>query len=139
MRILPRSLLARTVLTIAVLLLASQAAWFELWRAYEREPRARQIAQRAAGVVTLTRAALLAAHPDRRRGLLEELSRTQGIRGYPIEPDELIHRSRTTRSSGAWPTRSGPRSAIQRKSPSTRMTSRPCGSASTSARMTTGS
>lgn len=90
MSLLPRSLLARTVLTIAVLLLASQAAWFELWRAYEREPRARQIAQRAASVVTLTRAALLAAHPDRRRGLLEELSRTQGIRVYPIEPDELI-------------------------------------------------
>jgi two-component system osmolarity sensor histidine kinase EnvZ len=88
--VLPRSLLARTVLTIAVLLLASQAAWFELWRAYEQEPRARQIAQRAAAVVTLTRAALLAAHPDRRRGLLEELSRTQGIRVYPIDPEELI-------------------------------------------------
>jgi two-component system osmolarity sensor histidine kinase EnvZ len=88
--LVPRSLLARTVLTIAVLLLASQAAWFELWRAYEREPRARQVAQRAVAVVTLTRAALLAAHPDRRRGLLEELSRTQGIRVYPIEADELI-------------------------------------------------
>jgi two-component system osmolarity sensor histidine kinase EnvZ len=88
--LLPRSLLARTVVTIAVLLLASQLAWFELWRAYEREPRARQIGQRAAAVVTLTRSALLAAHPERRRGLLEELSRTQGIRVYPIEPDELI-------------------------------------------------
>jgi two-component system osmolarity sensor histidine kinase EnvZ len=88
--LLPRSLLARTVLTIAVLLLASQAAWFELWRVYEREPRARQVAQRAVAVVALTRSALLAAHPDRRRELLEELSRTQGIRVYPIEPDELI-------------------------------------------------
>ncbi len=95
-RLLPRSLLARTVWLIALLLIVSQTAWLVLFGLYEREPRAKQIAHRAAAVVNLTRAALLAAQPDKRRGLLLELSRREGVRVLPLEPEEADVQSPTT-------------------------------------------
>jgi two-component system osmolarity sensor histidine kinase EnvZ len=89
-RLPPRSLLSRTVLLIAALLLASQAAWFAIYRAAEREPRALQVAHRASSVVQLTRAALLAAQPERRVALLRELSSSESLRVYPLELDEVV-------------------------------------------------
>lgn len=88
MRLFPQSLLTRTVLMIGGLLLASQIAWLMMFSLYEREPRAKQIAQRAAAVVNLTRAALLAAQPDKRHALLSELSQREGIHILPLEADE---------------------------------------------------
>lgn len=87
--LLPHSLLARTVLLIGVLLVASLAAWLSLFNLAEREPRARQIATRVAAVVNLTRAALLAAQPERRQALLRELSQREGIRVVAMEPEEI--------------------------------------------------
>lgn len=87
---MPRSLLSRMVLLITLLLLISQAAWFAIYRIYEREPRARQIAQRGASVVLLTRAALIAARPDKRVALLRELSQSEGLRIHPLELDEIV-------------------------------------------------
>jgi len=87
---LPNSLLARTVLLIGVLLVASLAAWLALFTLAEQQPRARQIATRAAAVVNLTRAALLAAQPERRQALLQELSQREGIRVVPMTPEELF-------------------------------------------------
>ena len=84
----PQSLLARTVWIIALLLIFSQIAWLVLFGLYEREPRARQIAHRAAAIVNLTRAALLAAHPDKRRDLLLELSQREGVHVLPLAPEE---------------------------------------------------
>ncbi len=84
----PQSLLARTVWLIALLLIVSQIAWLVLFGLYEREPRARQIAHRAAAIVNLTRAALLAAHADKRRDLLLELSRREGVHVLPLVPEE---------------------------------------------------
>ncbi len=84
----PQSLLARTVWLIALLLLISQIAWLVLFGLYEREPRARQIAHRAAAIVNLTRAALLAAQPEKRRNLLQELSQREGIQVLPLAPEE---------------------------------------------------
>lgn len=85
---LPQSLLARTVLMIGGLLLVSQIAWLALFSLYEREPRARGVAQRAVAMVNLTRAALLAAQPDKRRALLRELSQREGVHILPVEEDE---------------------------------------------------
>ena len=85
----PNSLLARTVVLIGSLLVVSLAAWLTLFTLAEQEPRARQIATRAAAVVKLTRAALLAAQPERRLALLQELSQREGIRVVPMEPEEL--------------------------------------------------
>ena len=84
----PQSLLARTVWLLALLLIVSQIAWLVLFGLYEREPRARQIAHRAVAIVNLTRAALLAAHPDRRAVLLQELSQREGVHVLPLAPEE---------------------------------------------------
>lgn len=80
---LPSSLLWRTVLLLVPLLVASQLAWFALTEYASREPRARQIAERAATVVNLTRAALVGSQPERRRALLAELDAAEGVRVYP--------------------------------------------------------
>lgn len=87
---LPKTLLARTVLLIGALLLTSLAAWLTLFNLAEREPRAHQIATRAAAVVKLTRAALLASQPERRQTLLQELSQQEGIRIVPMDPEEYV-------------------------------------------------
>jgi two-component system osmolarity sensor histidine kinase EnvZ len=86
----PRTLLWRTFLLIAGLILASVAAYFEIFRTYEREPRAQQVAQMVVSVVNLTRAALVTARPDLRRELLLDLAEREGIRVYPAEPDERL-------------------------------------------------
>jgi len=86
----PRSLLWRTFALLALLVLASTAGWFFIFRAYEVEPRARQLAQNLVSVVNLTRAALITADASKRRDLLVELSDREGIQVYPSEPGESI-------------------------------------------------
>lgn len=83
MRLLPRTLLWRTVLLLALLLVAAQAAWLMLNRMVERDLRARQISHLAVSVANVTRSALVASHPERRRYLLAELAEREGIRIYP--------------------------------------------------------
>jgi two-component system osmolarity sensor histidine kinase EnvZ len=90
MKLLPRTLLWRTFLLVALLMLLSVAAWFAIFRSYEREPRARQLAQTLVSVANLTRAALISARPDARRELLRELSDREGIRIYPAEATDRI-------------------------------------------------
>ncbi|MCL6555286.1 MAG: HAMP domain-containing protein [Burkholderiales bacterium] len=89
MILLPRSLLWRTVLLMALVIIASQLIWLALARQAEREPRAKQIAHQAAGLVTFTRTSLLAVPPDKRRFLLSELYEREGIRVYPVAPDDI--------------------------------------------------
>jgi two-component system osmolarity sensor histidine kinase EnvZ len=86
----PRTLLWRTFLLIAALILAAVAAYFQIFRTYERVPRAAQVAQMVVSVVNLTRAALVSARPDLRRELLLDLSEREGIRVYPAEADEQL-------------------------------------------------
>jgi two-component system osmolarity sensor histidine kinase EnvZ len=89
-KVFPRTLLWRTFLLIAALILASVAAYFEIFSTYEREPRAQQVAQMVVSVVNLTRAALVSARPDLRRELLVDLSEREGIEIYPAEPGERL-------------------------------------------------
>jgi two-component system osmolarity sensor histidine kinase EnvZ len=89
-KLFPRTLLWRTFVLIAGLILLAVAAWFELFRFSEREPRARQTADLVASVVNLTRVALVTAQPDLRRELLLDLQEQEGIRIYPAEADERI-------------------------------------------------
>lgn len=86
----PRSLLWRAFLLLAGLVLATTVAWFEIFRAYEIEPRARQISQNLVSIVNLTRTALITSQPERRRELLSELSEREGIQVYPVDPGERI-------------------------------------------------
>jgi two-component system osmolarity sensor histidine kinase EnvZ len=89
-KLFPRTLLWRTFFLLAALILLAVAAWFQLFRVSEREPRARQTADLVASVVNLTRAALVTAQPDLRRELLVDLQEQEGIRVCPAEPDDRV-------------------------------------------------
>ncbi len=80
----------RSFLLIALLLVVSVLASFQITRVYEREPRARALALQAVSVVNLTRAALVNADPFRRRELLVELNEREGIRIYPVTNEEQL-------------------------------------------------
>lgn len=90
MSLLPRSLLWRTVLLLAVLMVGGHFASLEIFRAAEREPRAVQIAQQIASVVNLTRAALITSDPAKRLDLLRDLSQQEGIQVYADAPNEPV-------------------------------------------------
>jgi len=92
-RLVPRSLLWRTVLLLALLIAAGHFASLEIFRTAQREPRAIQVAQQIASVVNLTRSALITASPDKRLDLLLDLSQQEGIQVYadaPNEPTEAL-------------------------------------------------
>ncbi len=87
---IPRTLLARTFLLLAALVILTTTAWLSLFRYIEAEPRARETAQLAASAVNLIRAALFAAAPENRPALFNELSTREGIRLLPAEADDRI-------------------------------------------------
>src|SRR5690606_34282232 len=87
---MPRSLLWRAFLLIAVVIVLAIGAWVQIFRAYDVEPRTRQVAQRVVSVVNLTRTALVTAQPELRRELLVELVEREGIRIYPAEATDEI-------------------------------------------------
>ncbi|MDH5534553.1 MAG: ATP-binding protein [Betaproteobacteria bacterium] len=90
MKLWPRSLLWRSVLLIALVLVLAHLSWWRIFLVSEREPRAHQVAQMIASVVNLTRAALITAQPDKRFDLLRDLSQREGIQIYLAEPDEKL-------------------------------------------------
>lgn len=90
MNLLPGSLLWRTFLLIAALMLLSVLAWFYIFTTYEREPRARQLSQLIVNAINLTRTSLVVARPEARDHLLQELSDREGIHIYPAEADDQI-------------------------------------------------
>ena len=90
MKLFPRSLLWRTVLLLALLMVAGHFASLEIFRVGEREPRAAQVAQQIASVVNLTRSALITGDPAKRLDLLRDLSQQEGIQVYAVEPSEPV-------------------------------------------------
>jgi two-component system, OmpR family, osmolarity sensor histidine kinase EnvZ len=84
------TLFTRSFLLIALLILASAAATFQLYRVYEREPRARELAQQTVSIVNLTRSALVNADPVLRRNLLIEINEREGIRLAPVTRGEVL-------------------------------------------------
>jgi len=84
------SLFWRTLLLVLLLIVASLAAWLQSYRVLERGPRAQTIAQQVVSVVNITRAALLYADPVVRTDLLAELAANEGVRIYPLEPDDKV-------------------------------------------------
>lgn len=87
---IPRTLLARTFLLLATLVILTTTAWLSLFRYIEAEPRARETAQLAASAVNLIRAALFAAAPEKRPALFADLSTREGIRLLPAEAEDKI-------------------------------------------------
>lgn len=90
MRLAPSSLLARTFLLIATLVLSTTAAWLTLFRFAEAVPRAHETAQLATSAVNLIRAALVTAAPERRLDLFIELTTREGIRLLPAEDNDQV-------------------------------------------------
>ncbi|MCF8178522.1 MAG: HAMP domain-containing protein [Sulfuritalea sp.] len=90
MKLLPRSLLWRTFVFVSLLMILSVVAWFVIFRSYEREPRARQLAQSVVSIANLTRAALISARPEARREFLRDLSDREGIRIYPADVADRV-------------------------------------------------
>jgi two-component system osmolarity sensor histidine kinase EnvZ len=87
---MPRSLLWRAFLLIAVVIVLAIGAWVQIFRAFDVEPRTRQIAQMVVSVVNLTRTALITAKPELRKELLLDLAEQEGIRVYPAEPHDRL-------------------------------------------------
>lgn len=90
MKLWPRSLLWRSVLLIAALLVVANLAWVQIFRVAERTPRAQQTARQIASVVNITRWALITADPARRYELLSELSQSERIQVYVDDPTERV-------------------------------------------------
>jgi two-component system osmolarity sensor histidine kinase EnvZ len=90
LRLLPHSLLWRAFLLIATLMLLAVAAWLSIFQEAELDRRSRQLSQMVASVTNLTRAALLAAHPEHRHELLAELSDREGVRVYPADATDQV-------------------------------------------------
>jgi len=84
------TLFTRSFLLIALLILVSAAATVQLYRVYDREPRARELAQLTVSIVNLTRAALVNADPVLRRNLLIEINDREGIRLAPVTGGEVL-------------------------------------------------
>lgn len=90
MKLRSPSLFWRTFLLIVLLIVASVLAWLQSFRAFEREPRAQQIASQVISIVNVTRSALLYSDPRARAALLAELADNEGIRIVPLEPADTV-------------------------------------------------
>jgi two-component system osmolarity sensor histidine kinase EnvZ len=84
------SLFARSFLLIALLVVTSLIVSLAILRAYQREPLAAELSRQTGSIVNLTRAALINADPDKRLGLLREISDTEEIRVYAAAPGETL-------------------------------------------------
>lgn len=83
--LLPRKLLSRIMLLIAILLAVSIYASLKIFDYFDREPRATTAALQAVTIVNYTRASLIASHENRRLALLSELSGREGVRVYSAD------------------------------------------------------
>jgi two-component system osmolarity sensor histidine kinase EnvZ len=86
----PQTLLGRTFLLVSLLIFVSGLTWSTLFSLAEREPRAEQLAQLTVSVVNLTRAALVAADPEKRLALLQDLADSEGVHLYPREDSDAV-------------------------------------------------
>jgi two-component system, OmpR family, osmolarity sensor histidine kinase EnvZ len=82
------SLFWRTFFLIALLLASGVYAWTKTFSALESEPRATQSAQQIAGLVRLTRAALLSSDGINRVALVKGISDKQALKLAPREPGD---------------------------------------------------
>ncbi len=90
MTLWPQTLLARSVLLIAMLLLLAHLAWLQIFRVSTREPRARQVSQQIISTVNLTRAALVTVEASKRFSLLGEIAEREGVQVHRAQPNETL-------------------------------------------------
>lgn len=82
------SLFWRTFFLLAGLLLVSILAWLQTLRAFERDPRAVQVAHQIASLVNLSRAALIHSDSIARVSLIKTMTDQEGVRIVPREPTD---------------------------------------------------
>ena len=87
---MPRTILARLMLLIAILLAISIYGSLKIFDYFDRDPRAEMAALQAVTIVNYTRASLIASHENRRGALLSELSGREGVRVYAADFMEQI-------------------------------------------------
>ena len=92
MKYLPKSLLTRISLIIALLLITTQLVSLKIFDIYEREPRAEALALEISTIVNFTKASMAASATDKRVQLLNELSTMGNVRIYPAHFFEQIER-----------------------------------------------
>lgn len=94
----PRTLLWQIFVVVTGVMLISAVVWYQIFRHFEQEPRAQDLAQMVVSVVNLTRTALINAEPSRRRELLIDLAALEGIRIYPAEKSDVLTPLPSTRA-----------------------------------------
>lgn len=82
-RLLPRSLLARSVLMIAFILIASQVAWIQFYRMTNARSQSEQLASRVVAMLNTVSAALDAMPAASRTRFSETLPAQQNVRLFP--------------------------------------------------------
>ena len=90
MMLWPQTLLARSVLLIAMLLILAHLSWLQIFRISTREPRARQVSQQIISTVNLTRAALITAEPSKRFSLLGDIAEREGVQVHVAQSEETV-------------------------------------------------
>jgi two-component system osmolarity sensor histidine kinase EnvZ len=85
---MPKTLLVRSFLLIATLIVLSVATLGWVFRQASEAPRAQQKAQLVVSTINLTRAAILSAAPQWRGALLAELREAEGMRVEISEPTD---------------------------------------------------
>lgn len=83
-------LFTRTFLLISALMLASLAAWLQVFISMEMGPRATQMSKRVATSVNLTRAALAYSSASERPSVLLELASREGLQVYPRTAEDQV-------------------------------------------------
>lgn len=83
-------LFGRSFLLIACLMLVSLGAWLQIVFNIEEGPGAKQLAQRLATTVTITRSALIYAPAKVRPALLLDLATKESLRVQPREADDVL-------------------------------------------------
>ncbi|WP_423051413.1 ATP-binding protein [Undibacterium sp. Ji22W] len=80
----------RTFFLLALLVTASMTIWFVSIKLLDRKPRAQQLSNQIVSIVTITSAALTHSAEERRKELLIDLARNEGIRIYLLEETDQI-------------------------------------------------
>ena len=83
-------LFTRTFLLLSALMLASLAAWLQVFITMEMGPRATQMSKRVATSVNLTRAALAYSSTSERPSVLLELASREGLQVYPRTAEDQV-------------------------------------------------
>jgi two-component system osmolarity sensor histidine kinase EnvZ len=80
----------RTFLLLTFAIVVSLGTWFFTFQFNEEKPHAQQVASQLLSVITITRAALVHAAPEKRQELLLELASDDGVRIYSLEDNDSI-------------------------------------------------